>query len=393
MTNTHTIRSRAVLSIAHVAGMIDLVALPVWVGTLMSRYQFGPQQAGALATLFLIGVVVSSLFFASQFNRISGRAATPIGFSLAAAAFLALSFTDNYQTMALLHGLAGLSVGCSLSFAHGTIGRSSNPHQLFAAAGLALGVFAILFLGGVPQIIKELGGAAMFFVFAAVMLVAAIATAVAFPADAIEGNSSALTQATPSAIPRGIWFGIVGICLMTMTQATLFSFFERLGVTRGFGADRVVSVLIAVGFVNLLPAVLAALLQHRWPAQRVMLAGPVVQAGLALVIALSTSFAPYAVAGSVFVFVMIFTHTFAFGLFARRDPSGRAVAATPAMLMIGSAVGPLLGGTLVQLVGYEGLGYASVGFGTVAFLCFLQVGDEPAQIDANRTVAEELSTQ
>jgi len=46
MTNTDSLKGRIVLSIAHVAGMIDLVALPVWVGTLMSRYQFSPQQAG-----------------------------------------------------------------------------------------------------------------------------------------------------------------------------------------------------------------------------------------------------------------------------------------------------------------------------------------------------------
>src|SRR5881628_3846562 len=160
MTNTDRLKGRIVLSIAHVAGMIDLVALPVWVGTLMSRYQFSPQQAGGLATLFLIGVVVSSMFFAPRFNRIAGRIAAPVGFTLAAAIFFALSFTVAYQTMALLHGLGGLAVGCSLSVTHGTIGRSANPHRLFAVAGLALAVFAIAFLGGVPQIVQMAGGAA-----------------------------------------------------------------------------------------------------------------------------------------------------------------------------------------------------------------------------------------
>jgi hypothetical protein len=48
------------------------------------------------------------------------------------------------------------------------------------------------------------------------------------------------------------------------------------------------------------------------------------------------------VAASVFAAVMIFTHTFAFGLLARLDLSGRAMAATPAMLMIGAAIGPIL---------------------------------------------------
>jgi predicted MFS family arabinose efflux permease len=38
--------------------------------------------------------------------------------------------------------------------------------------------------------------------------------------------------------------------------------------------------------------------------------------------------------------------------------------------MIGSAVGPILGGTLVQYVGYEGLGYAAAVISAVAVLCF-----------------------
>ena len=66
---------RIVLMVAHCAGMVDLVALPVWVGTLISEYKFDPQHAGALATLFLLGAVVSSLYFAARFNRVPARLA------------------------------------------------------------------------------------------------------------------------------------------------------------------------------------------------------------------------------------------------------------------------------------------------------------------------------
>ena len=379
MTTTHSIPGRIVLSIAHVAGMIDLVALPVWVGVLISRYQFSPQQAGGLVTLFLTGAVAASLFFAPRFSRMAGRVIAPTGFALATLCFFGLSLTADYGSMALLHGVGGLAVGCSLSFTHGTIGRSANPHRLFAITGLALGIFAIAFLGVVPQIVQSAGGLAMFKVFSGVMLVATIATAVAFPVVSPGEAANRNAPASATGIPRGLWFGIIGICLMTMTQATLFSFFERLGVDRGFGADRVVAVLIAVGFINLLPAVLAAVLQHKWSAHRVMLAGPVLQMLLALVITQASTYPPYAVAGSVFVFVMIFTHTFAFGLFASCDPSGRAVAATPAMLMIGSAIGPILGGILVQHLGYESLGYATVVISTLSVLCFLRLGHQPLQ--------------
>ena len=74
----------------------------------------------------------------------------------------------------------------------------------------------------------------------------------------------------------------------------------------------------------------------------VLLVGPVIQALLAAVIMNAPGFYAYAAAASVFAAVMIFTHTFAFGLMARLEPSGRAMAATPAMLMVGAAIGTLI---------------------------------------------------
>ena len=56
-----TRRGRTALMVAHCAGMVDLVALPLWVGTLIARFGLDPQQAGLLATLFLAGVVLASV--------------------------------------------------------------------------------------------------------------------------------------------------------------------------------------------------------------------------------------------------------------------------------------------------------------------------------------------
>jgi len=121
------------------------------------------------------------------------------------------------------------------------------------------------------------------------------------------------------------------------------------------------------------PAGLAALLEKRLDARTVVLVGPAVQAMLALVVAQSGAFGPYAVAASVFVSVMLFTHTFAFGQLAKLDVTGRAVAATPAMVMIGSAMGPIIGGTLVKAVGYGGLGIAALAVDAIALVMFARM--------------------
>ena len=377
---TASIRGRVALMAAHCAGMVDLVALPVWVGTLISVYRFDPQQAGLLATLFLAGAVLASVVLAPRFNRLNGRLVATLGFGGAALGFALSSTTKDFGMLALTHGLSGVAAGAALSVTHGTIARSGHPHRLFALVGMALGVFGIVILGATPPLVASAGGPALFLVFAGVMAVGALIAAVAFPVPDVDaaGGKDSQTAASPvSRIPKAVWFGIVGIACMALVQSMTFSFLERVGSDRGFGLQAVTGVLIALGIVNLFPAALAALLERRWSARSVLLVGPVVQATLVAVIMNSPAFALYAGAASVFAAVMIFTHTFAFGLLAQLDRSGRAMAATPAMLMIGAAIGPILGGTLVKAFGYGSLGAAALVIGAIAVFCFSRIPASP----------------
>ena len=60
------------------------------------------------------------------------------------------------------------------------------------------------------------------------------------------------------------------------------------------------------------------------------------------------------------------------------DLLGRAVAATSAMIMIGSAIGPSLGGTLVKGMGYSGLGLAALLIDALALAMFLRMRQRSA---------------
>ena len=380
MIRTDSTRGRIALMVAHCAGMIDLVALPVWVGTLVARYRFDPQQAGALATLFLAGAVLASVLLAPRFHRLPGRTVAALGFAISTVGFALAARSTAFEALAPLHALCGLATGAALSVTHGTIARSARPHRLFAIVGAALGVFAVIFFAAAPQIIAAVGGPALFGIFSAVMAAAALAALLAFPAPDGLADASASASAP---LPRAVWFGIAGVACMALVQAMTFSFLERVGSDHGFGATAVNGVLVALGLVNLTPALLAALLEDRWQPRAVLLAGPVAQAVLVAVMMNASVFAPYAAAASVFAAVMIFTHTFAFGLLARLEPSGRALAATPAMMMVGAAIGPVLGGTLVKSFGYGSLSVAAACIAAVAVFCFSRL---PASApDASRS--------
>jgi predicted MFS family arabinose efflux permease len=369
-------QGKAVLILAFVIGMVDMVSLPIWVGTLMQNYGYSPAQAGLTVTLFLLGVVLASTFLSPKFNKVPRRVLTALGFGLASVTFYVISTqsmsVEHFALIAALHGLGGVGVGTALSFTHGSIGRSANPHRLWAFSNIALGVFAVIFMGGMPPLMAAKGASVLFSVFAGLMLLGCAVAALVFPQDKGVQDSGLPANHAKTAIPKGAWFLIAAVICLLLNQAMIFSFVERIGAAHGFKPEEVTKVLIAVGLVALLPGALAAFLQTRWSPIAVGIAGPIGQAVLALAMTLSVSFAPYAVAAALYVFIVIFTHTFLFGLLAKLDTSGRLVAATPAMMMIGSCIGPALGGGVVQAFGYPGLGYAACVVASVAVICMLR---------------------
>ena len=381
MNSTDNLRSRIALMAAHCAGMVDIVALPVWVGTLIARFGFDPQQAGALATLFLGGAVAASLVVAPRFNRLRGRWIVPIAYAGSAAAFLACMRSSQFETLALLHALGGLATGVGLSITHGTVALTRNPHRMFGFMQVAVGVFGVAYMAAAPQIIAAVGGAGLFAIFGGIMLVACAITALAFPNVQSTRVAAEVHVPRAAALPKAAWCAMAGISLMNVTQAMVFSFLERMGADRGFTPSNLQLVLIAVGIVNLAPGAVAAFLQHKLDARKVVLGGAVAQAALAVALVSSTAFPAYAAAGAFFVSAVIFTHIFTFGVLAKLDPSGRALSATPAMLMIGSAIGPVLGGTLVKFFGYVAIGWAAVAIDAIAFCFYLQLRSRSAQLD------------
>lgn len=378
MTSTENWQGRLALMAAHCAGMVALVALPVLVGTLIAQYGFDAQRAGGLVTLYLGGAVAGSLFFAPRLNRFRARLAVAAGYAVAALAFAGLAVSGDYGAMALLHGLAGIAAGSALSFTHGTIGRSAQPHRLFAMVNIALGVFAIAFLASTPKLVAMVGGPALYWVLGASMLAAAGTAAIAFPAPPQGAAAAGGAAEAGQPLRAAAWLGAVGIACLSLMNATVFSFVERIGIERGFGSEAVSGVLVAIGLINLFPAPLAVFLERRWSARAVVLGGPLVHALLAFVVTRSADFLPYAAAAGFLPGVLLFVHTFAFGLLARLDPSGRILAATPAMMMTGAALGPILGGTVVTLSGYASLGLVAVLVAPLAVACFAQARPAPA---------------
>ncbi len=370
------------------AGMLDLVALPLWIGVLVAAYHYDSQQAGALVSLFLIGAVCASLSIAPRFKQLNHKMVTTAGYFSAGICFFIASQTSDFLYLAILHLIAGACASSALSMTHGTIARGANPHKLYAMSGFASGLLGLAFMAVTPNIIQLKGGHSLFIIFGGVMTLAALICALTFPRvnfDQQDLNKNK-TQSQDK-IPANVWYGMIGISLMVVTQSMTFSFMERVGHERGFGAKEITFILVCLSLFNLFATVMAGISEKHISTRLVLFLGPIIQVVLANIIMNSTALPLFAAASIVFVSLIMFTHTFVFGLLAKLDTSGRALAATPAVLMIGAAIGPVLGGTIVKLTGYHGIGIAALCFGCISVFCFMRVfRHAPLVVNAEPTV-------
>jgi predicted MFS family arabinose efflux permease len=133
-------------------------------------------------------------------------------------------------------------------------------------------------------------------------------------------------------------------------------------------------MLVVSGFLNLLAPIVAAFLENLVPRLGAICVALVIHAAFCIPASNSTLFLPYAVAGSLLVFMTIFSHTFMFGTIAKLDPSGRAASSTPAMITLGAAIGPTLGGVIAQFAGFATIGWVSAVILIASSVCFIGIG-------------------
>jgi predicted MFS family arabinose efflux permease len=362
-------RGRAALFLASCAGMADLFALPVSVNTFISRFGFDAQQAGMLATLLLTGVVVASTVLAPRFPRLPCRPVAAAGFGLSAMGSLAAATQSDFYVLAVLQVACGLATGAALTVTNGTMALSARPHQMYAAVGTAFGVFGLLLYAATPPIVQAMGGPGLFLVIGAVKASAGLTASAWFPRRPVVAEPRVAPPAA-SPMPGLVWFGMAGFAAMSIVHAMAVSYLMPVGAHRGFGAASLNAVLIGMALVGLLPGPVSAALETRWPAQRVLLGGAILQLALVATVMTVPAFAPYAGAAVLVPSVMVFTQIFAFGLLAALDASGRSLAATPAIIMAGAALGALGGGTLVKFFGFGGIVPTAVVLAAFAVLCF-----------------------
>ncbi|QCI13111.1 MFS transporter [Pseudomonas putida] len=339
------------LLIGFALGCSSSVTLPVLLGQVTQRFGLSASQGGLLGTLELSSTALVVLL-ASRWPRLGQGRALMGGVALAILlANLISTFCQGFWIFVPARAVAGIGYGLLLADLGRRVGHSDDPQQLFALQQIAMVVMAILFYTSMPSLIAGLGTPAPFAFVSLSSLLFLLSVFALGAGDKVAVTTPIAAQAPLSRRPLAISLSIVLLC---STYGALWAYLPSAALQAGIGVSALSTTLAVGALANLLGAIAAERIGLRWGFAPVWLM--LALAALARIGVISGEGSLFLVSAVVLPFTMIFVTPYFFGLLALLDRSGRAAAAGPGFLMIGNALGPLIGGLVIACSGLSTLG-------------------------------------
>lgn len=334
------------------AGLLGFDTLPIVLGAVVDRVGLSEGHAGLIASLELAGMAASALLLAPRMGVLPLRALALAGAGLALSAHAASTLASGFAALAAARALAGLAEGALVAAGNALLATSVDPDRLAARMQIVAGLAAACVLSGLPHAVDVAGQRGAFGAMALLVLACVPILALIPPAARVARSRP------PTEITAGRASTVLAAAfLLAAGEGALWAFLERMGVRAGLSAASIGFVLGATTLVGLLGAGLAVWQGTRFGRRAPITAGIACQAASCWVVAHATTPGAYLAATLGYGLSFFFVQPYLVGTAAVMDPRGRIVAAYAGAGLVGAAIGPALGGALVQRFSYPALGW------------------------------------
>jgi len=342
----HTLLNTIPLGLLMTLALMGTYTIPFVIGAVVEGMGWDPSRASALGTTEILGIAAGGIASSLLFNleKGFGKAAGSALLIGAVAQFLS-AHAQDYPTLLILRSLAGLSQGVLIAVVNTLVARTTQPERVYglvfttSSSCFALLLFALQYgehtgLFYSLSVIFTLGLA----------LVGKLHTP---PQGAAEGEHS-----NPSKVfwPLLLYF----FCILSIVYVILggtWAFTERVAVR--IDIDRK-TIGVLLGFSTLAGvagAASAARVGSSWGYSRPLVLAYIASGVTVLSITLATSVTLYAAGIILYGYLYMFAISFALGITAHLDRTGRIAARTNSFILIPYSFGPLLFG----IVGLDNL--------------------------------------
>ena len=352
-------------------GLSVALSIPLWIPDFPARVGLGPWSGGAAATTELAAATLANILWSAFVPRYPPRW---VAAALALILALAQQAAASSLPMAAFGGLAvaGLGAGSLLAIFNKQVAHTDTPHRGFAILAFLHVVFQVLFFVAAPRLQARYGPNILFNFLSVVDLIGCFLT-VFLPRGRRFSASAAIIRPTGGISVLGL-LGLIGLAVLLMGHEALSAYLVRLGQPLNLTRLQVGSIFALASAVGLGGTVLAGILPAKAGYARLIVAAIL---GVALLDASMSVVRSPVLFAAAFVMIqtfLVFSAPRIFSYLAVLDRTGRTAGMSPASLLVGSALGPILASAVGAPRVIEWVPLAACASSAISLLIFVLIG-------------------
>jgi predicted MFS family arabinose efflux permease len=366
-----------------VIGPEVFIVQPGFVQGLVQNLGFDDQGAGYAASIEVWGITATTLvmtFFSHRFNWRKVITGSLLVVAVANAACIAV---HSKEAFVALRFLAGAGAGSLISLSFTTVGLTENPDRNFGYLIMWVLLYGAVVLYVMPAAyaLSGMTGALLFF---ALFPLVALPFIKAFP-------ERGETVATVEADAVNLSASLKSLALLAMfayfvAQGVAWAYLFLIGTAGGLSEQQVATGLTLSQVAGVAGALLPALIGGRFGRWRPLTVGIVGGALCLLFLIGRFQYLPFAFWVCLYNFFWNMTHPYLLGSMASFDRRGRVVVLAVAAQMLGLAIGPAVGATVIAPGQYASVNYIAIAMFALSWLCILP----PVLIQQQRARSRQL---
>ena len=352
------------------AGSLLFNMLPLLLGVSADALALTLPQLGLLGSAYMAVFALSTLPAVALLQRLNWRAIGLGAGAIGVTALFAAARCRTYTSLFAVFLISGVTQSLLFALGNRVLGAASDADRSYGFAyWISLGIAAGLIFVCAQLIVPTWG-------FVGVYVTAAVAIGVL--AAGASQLPRAATVARPGATPEqgkltaAIAFGLLAMVVYFVGLAGLWTFVERIGVSRHIAVDTVGTIVSASLLATAFGALVPIATEGRYSRGTMLLAGSIITLVAMVLLALPGGMMSFLAGSLLFNLVWGAASVYISAIIASADSSGRFLPLIGGATGIGASFGPALAGVLIHGSNYTALfvmcGVAVIVSATLAIL-------------------------
>lgn len=350
----HNRSSRLRLLVAACAG--NLIANLSWwlqpeiVHDVIVKFHSSESAAGFVVTAEFASIAFCSLLLARFLPNARYVSVAAGGAFIALLGSLASLFADDYAWLLVGRSITGIGEGAALMVATASVAHFADPDKAYAKLNLT----NILVGAAITFVLPAAAWQGRSAAFSALLI--GLTTCGFFflaipPSLRLESAPAALNSTGVRGHRRSVYVIPLAFFLVAVAGAAMWGFYFVLGLRASLSEQDVIDALGLAVLAAIPAGLLSNLIGTRFGRLRALVVALVIYTGAVMLLTLSSSPLGYRVGTITTLACVNFMVPYFYGYAAANDPSGRGPAITGAAFLMTGAVGPYIGGLLMESFG------------------------------------------